>query len=807
MIAKLDGYGFNRAFALIVSFVLIIFELVNYIVLYSHYESRKSEYLKTISVEWQQEFDSTINSYKMLTEAMSKNITKDSDLIAILKNVNSSKNYKEAHDAIFSKYAALYDESKIHNMRIFEFQNLTGNVLARFQKPDKYGDCVIDYRKTIQNAYDTKKVVSDFEAGKYFHAFRFVYPIVSDGVLLGSVEFGFDEPTLYDTLQKNFKMDAYYVMDSNRTSSANKEFSASCLPIANNRFVHSNASYSKENISFISKLFDGKAREITNAVSAGNEFDFSAYIGEDAYAVTLKPYVDFGGNIAGFMTLYSKDSVLPMLKKEFRYALSISSVLVFIVWLVVVRYMLYYRRTKLELSKKSAEQKAHLKAVIDTIPEYIWLKDQNGVYISCNPKFEFFFGAKESEIIGKTDYDFVSAELATFFRQKDKEAMANDIPTTNTEWVTLAGDGKRVLLETIKTPLKTETGELIGVLGVARDITELWKVNDELQKKERTLESTLYMKDYLYEILNTIGIVGRSLISEKSVDEIKNECCSVIASHGRYALAWIGEIVDDKIVISSHSYDPMGYVEQLDLSLDPTNPTSRGPSAQSIIRNETIVTQSINLDYYAMWRDEAKNSGIGSSICLPLRAHAGEKPFAVLSIYSVKAFGFITEEIAMLEGLAGDIGYVIASRSRKEELVGKLEKSEYTLRFVLDGMTDGVAIYEAVDGGDDFAFVNINKAAEKIDGIKSSDIVGKRVTEVFPAIDKTGIMEAFKRVYRTGKPEHVPVCLYEDSRSSGWRENYIFRLPSTEVVAVYEDATVRMKAEIALQETDAGLDK
>ena len=89
MIAKLDGYGFNRAFALIVSFVLIIFELVNYIVLYSHYESRKSEYLKTISVEWQQEFDSTINSYKMLTEAMSKNITKDSDLIAILKNVNS----------------------------------------------------------------------------------------------------------------------------------------------------------------------------------------------------------------------------------------------------------------------------------------------------------------------------------------------------------------------------------------------------------------------------------------------------------------------------------------------------------------------------------------------------------------------------------------------------------------------------------------------------------------------------------------------------------------------------------------------
>ena len=61
------------------------------------------------------------------------------------------------------------------------------------------------------------------------------------------------------------------------------------------------------------------------------------------------------------------------------------------------------------------EAKTRHRILIDTIPDLIWLKDQNGVYLSCNPTFERFFGAKESEIVGKTDYDFVDKALADLF--------------------------------------------------------------------------------------------------------------------------------------------------------------------------------------------------------------------------------------------------------------------------------------------------------------------------------------------------------------------------------------------------------
>lgn len=131
--------------------------------------------------------------------------------------------------------------------------------------------------------------------------------------------------------------------------------------------------------------------------------------------------------------------------------------------------------------RKSAEEAEHalrrseaqLRTLIETLPDLVWLKDPDGVYLTCNHRFERFFGAKKrTEIVGKTDYDFLDRELADFFREKDKLAMELGKPSMNEEEITYADDGHRELLETIKTPMYGPKGELIGVLGIARDITE-----------------------------------------------------------------------------------------------------------------------------------------------------------------------------------------------------------------------------------------------------------------------------------------------------------------------------------------------
>lgn len=139
------------------------------------------------------------------------------------------------------------------------------------------------------------------------------------------------------------------------------------------------------------------------------------------------------------------------------------------------------------------EKEIRLRTLVNTIPDLIWLKDGDGVYLSCNPMFERFFGASETDIIGKTDYEFVEMDLADSFREHDRKAMAAGKPSMNEEWLTFAADGYRGLFETIKTPMWDAGGKLIGVLGVARDITDRREAQQELLDLIQQRE-TIYQK-------------------------------------------------------------------------------------------------------------------------------------------------------------------------------------------------------------------------------------------------------------------------------------------------------------------------
>ena len=146
--------------------------------------------------------------------------------------------------------------------------------------------------------------------------------------------------------------------------------------------------------------------------------------------------------------------------------------------------------------KAQRESEARLRTLIDTLPDLVWLKDPEGVYLSCNRRFESFFGATEKDIIGKTDYDFMDRDQGDFFRHDDKAAIAAGGFTTNEEEITFAIDGHREVLETIKTPVHASDGQLIGVLGIGRNITEHKRASDILALANRKL--TL-MNDVTYQ--------------------------------------------------------------------------------------------------------------------------------------------------------------------------------------------------------------------------------------------------------------------------------------------------------------------
>ena len=131
--------------------------------------------------------------------------------------------------------------------------------------------------------------------------------------------------------------------------------------------------------------------------------------------------------------------------------------------------------------------------------------------------------------------------------------------------------------------------------------------------------------------------------------------------------------------------------------------------------------------------------------------------------------------------------------------IKELRSSTAIFKGLFNVMSSGVAIYEPVNRGSDFVFKDFNDAGCRIEKVRREDVIGRRVTDVFPGVEKFGLLDVLRRVWKTGQAEVFPVKEYKDERISGWRENHVFKLPTGEVVAVYDDVTDRKCTEEILE--------
>ena len=129
----------------------------------------------------------------------------------------------------------------------------------------------------------------------------------------------------------------------------------------------------------------------------------------------------------------------------------------------------------------TAEKSTFIRSLCEAIQDIVFFKNPRGEYLFANHAFERLYGYTLAQIEGKSDFDFLTQDEAALFAARDKEALDAGKQTISEAWQINELTGERECYQTIKTPVFTEEGRLLGLLGVVKNVTQLKRAEEVLR--------------------------------------------------------------------------------------------------------------------------------------------------------------------------------------------------------------------------------------------------------------------------------------------------------------------------------------
>ena len=318
-----------------------------------------------------------------------------------------------------------------------------------------------------------------------------------------------------------------------------------------------------------------------------------------------------------------------------------------------------------------------LQAIVDSVPALIFLKDLENRFLLVNRSLVEATGFSRQEMVGHSLFDLYPEEHARNYFEDDLKVIASGEPRIGISEPIETVRGTRWLI-THKVPHRDPRGNVVGVIGVSMDVTELREAEKNLRSLNRALRMT-------WEC-------SRALLAAKDESELLSEVCRIAVEVAGYRLAWAGFAEDDpgKSVrpVAQFGFED-GYLQTLSVTWG-DDPRGQGPTGRAIRTAAPAVARDILTDpSFSPWRSEALSRGYCSNAAFPLGTEG--RPLGTLTIYAADPGAFTEEEVRLLSELADTLAYGIRSLRAEAARGREAERREAAEAALVRAQRIGVA--------------------------------------------------------------------------------------------------------------------